>query len=96
MLEVVLPIRQCLQAVHHGTVEAIGCVGEDQDDDEDIEAAHVWPLPPRCARKLLTREEEVALAGNLGRRDGIVVVRPKVNSHSVKDAVGGEGFDVVK
>lgn len=66
MIEVILPIGQRLESVHHRAIEAICRIGENQDDDENVEGAHVSSLPPGQASKLSARKEEMSL----GRLNG--------------------------
>lgn len=64
-----LPIRKCLQTVHHGAVKAIGRVGGDEHNNKDVEAAHVAAFVPGGARELAVGKEKVALGRFLGRGD---------------------------
>ena len=66
IVEVLLPVGERLQTVHHGAVEPVGRVGHDEDNDVNVQGAHVLSLPPRHSLEFLVRKEEVAL----GRLDG--------------------------
>ena len=66
MVEEVLPVLQGLQAVHHGAIKPVRRVGDDENDNEDVEPSQIWPLPPLDTRKHPTRIEEVALRWHLG------------------------------
>jgi hypothetical protein len=56
-----LPIGQRLKAVHHGTIEAISSVRQNENDDVDVESAQVGSLPPCHPWVSAASEEEVSL-----------------------------------
>lgn len=70
VVEKVLPIRKCLQTVHHGAVKAVGRIGGDEHNDKNVEAAHVAAFVPSGAWELAVGKEEVALGRFLGRGNG--------------------------
>jgi hypothetical protein len=81
MVEVFLPIGESLETVHHGAIEPVCGVGQNEDDDVDVQGAHVLPLPPGNALKFLVSEEEVALGGLNGHNPLRLLRGPESQRH---------------
>jgi hypothetical protein len=54
-------LKVVLTDIHHTSVEPIGRVGQDENDNVDVKSAQIGPLPPCQAFKSTTGEEEMAL-----------------------------------
>jgi len=46
VVEIVLPVLDRLETVHHGTIETVGVRGDERDDEQQVEPDNVAVLPP--------------------------------------------------
>jgi hypothetical protein len=68
------------------TIESIGSVCENEDNDVEVQNAHVRPLPPGNTSELLVRKEEVTL-GRLERDDLLGPLGRCEDTHIGKDDI---------
>jgi hypothetical protein len=68
------------------TIESIGSVCENEDNNVEVQNAHVRPLPPGNASELLARKEEVTL-GRLDRDDLLGPLGRCEDTHIGKDNI---------
>jgi hypothetical protein len=61
--EVVLPVAQRLETVHHGAIEPVGSARQDENDSVAVYFTQVGFLPPCYARECSAGEEEMAFGG---------------------------------
>jgi len=65
-LEVVLPVVQTLETVHHGTVETIGSGNENDGGEEKVELSKAWFLIPGNCWKFATSQDVTLVGGGSG------------------------------